>query len=280
LQAQGNFQEAVAEHRTAIGLKPDNPNAHFNFSAALQLSGKMAEAIAESREAIRLNPHYPEAHSNLGIALHAQGEYAAEVVELRKAHDLAKANPGLLQRIDADLRVAESQAARAARLPAVLRGEDQPRNAAERLDFGLLCYNLKRYPASTRLIAEAFLADPKLAEDMKVQNRYNGACAAALAGCGEGKDEPLLDEPAKARWRKQAIDWLKADLAFWTKQVDTGPPQARSAVVPTLQHWKADTDLAGIREGSALTKLPEDEQKACRALWGEVEVVLKKAQAP
>ena len=100
---------------------------------------------------------------------------------------------------------------------------------------------------------------------MQVQNRYNAACTAALAGCGQGKDEPPPDEGARARWRKQAIEWLKADLAFWTKQVEAGPQQARAAGMQTLQHWKADTDLAGIREGFALAKPPEDRQKACCA---------------
>ena len=151
-------------------------------------------------------------------------------MELRKARELAKTNPGLVQKIDEKLRVAESKAALAARLPAVLRGEDRPKSAAERFDFGLLCYGLKRFSASARLCAEAFQADPKLAEDMKLQNRYNAACAAALAGCGQGKDEPPMDDAAMARWRKQAIDWLKADLAFWSRQVEDGPKQARAFV--------------------------------------------------
>ena len=47
----------------------------------------------------------------------------------------------------------------------------------------------------------------------------------------------------------------------------------------TLQHWKSDRDLAGIREGTTLAKLPEDERKACRALWAEVDALLKKANA-
>jgi hypothetical protein len=45
-----------------------------------------------------------------------------------------------------------------------------------------------------------------------------------------------------------------------------------------LQHWKADTDLAGIRDESELNKLPEGEQTACRALWSEVEALLAKAR--
>jgi len=113
---------------------------------------------------------------------------------------------------------------------------------------------------------------------MQTPNRYNPACAAALAGSGQGKDDPPLDEPTKARWRRQAIGWLKADLAAWSKVLEKGPPAARQSVSQTLQHWKADADLAGLRDAAALAKLPESEQKACRALWADVDALLKKAQ--
>jgi hypothetical protein len=99
-----------------------------------------------------------------------------------------------------------------------------------------------------------------------------------MAGCGQGKDDPPLDEPAKARWRKQAIDWLEADLAAWTKIRESGPPQARESISRTLQHWKTDPDLAGLREPAALAKLPEAEQRAGRALWAEVDALLAKAR--
>ncbi len=125
---------------------------------------------------------------------------------------------------------------------------------------------------------DAFQAEPKLAGDMQAGNRYNAACAAALAGSGQGKDDPPLDEPAKARWRKQAIDWLKADLAAWSKVLEKSPPVARQSISETLKHWEVDSDLAGLREAAALAKLPDDEQKACRALSAEVEALLKKAQ--
>ncbi len=242
--------------------------AHSNLGGALREHGKLDDAITEYRKAIRLRPDFAEGHINLGLALRDQGTFAEAVVELHKARDLEKANPGLVKKIDGDLSIAEGQAALAALLPGVLQGRDQPKNAADRLGFGLLCHTLKRYSASARLIAEAFQADRRLAEDMKVQNRYNGACSAALAGCGEGKDQPPLDEAARTRWRTQAIVWLNSDLAFWTKQVEAGPQQARAAVSQILQHWKADADLVGIRERSYLAKLPEDERKACRAASG------------
>jgi hypothetical protein len=56
------------------------------------------------------------------------------------------------------------------------------------------------------------------------------------------------------------------------------PPQARQSAAQTLLHWKADPDLAGIRNEAALAKRPEAEQKACRALWAEVGALLKKSQ--
>jgi hypothetical protein len=111
---------------------------------------------------------------------------------------------------------------------------------------------------------------------MRAGHRYNAACAAALAGAGKGDDKPPTDEPEKARWRKQAVDWLKADLASLTKQAVAGPPQDRVLVYQTLAHWKADPDLTGIRDEAAIKALPEDEQKACRVLWAEVDQVLEK----
>ena len=141
-----------------------------------------------------------------------------------------------------------------------------------------MCYDKKLHGASARFWAEAFQAEPNLAHDTKVQNRYNAACAAALAGTGQGKDDPPLDDGKKAQWRKQAIDWLKADLAAWSKVLEGCSPQARRSIAQTLQHWKADTDLAGLRDAAALAKLPDDEQKACRALWAELDALLAKAQ--
>jgi hypothetical protein len=101
------------------------------------------------------------------------------------------------------------------RLPAVIGGEDKPKHAAEGIEFASFAYQIKRFGPSARLYDESLRADPNLAEDMKAENRYNAACAAALAGAGKGDDKPPLDEKEKTRWRTQALDWLRADLVFW-----------------------------------------------------------------
>ena len=93
-----------------------------------------------------------------------------------------------------------------------------------------------------------------------------------------GKDDPAPDEAAKTKLREQARVWLQAELIVWAKIVESGTPQAKSVVVPTLDHWKVDADLAGIRDEAALEKLPESEREGFRALWSEVEALRQKAE--
>jgi len=279
LRDQGDLREAIAEFRVAIRLKPDYPTAHYNFGIALVMQGKLEEAIAEYRTALRLKPDHAEAHCNLGHVLRAQGRFVEALAELKRGHELGSKNPNWHDPSAEWVRETERLVELDRKLPAILVGNARPSDALETLGFAQVCYAKKLHGPSARFWAEAFQAQPMLAEDMQVGNRYNAACAAALAGSGQGKDDPPLDDGTKARWRKQSVDWLKADLTAWSKVLDSGPPQARQRIPKTLQHWKADTDLAGLRGAAALAKLPGNEQKACRALWTEVDLLLAKAQA-
>jgi serine/threonine-protein kinase len=276
--AQGKLEEAISEYRTAIRLKPDDARAHCNLGVARKHQGQLDVATAEFRAAIRLQPDLWEAHGELGLVLRAQENYAEAIAELRKARDLVKTIPRIAQWIRNDLAATEQQATVAARLPAVLTGKVRPAHADEILGFAQLCYEKKLHGASARFWTEAFQTQPKLADDMKLQYRYNAACAAALAGCGQGKDQPPLDESAKARWRKQAIDWLRADLTAWSKLLESGPTQARQLVAKTLPHWKTDPDLAGLRDPALLAKLPMSEQAPWRELWSAVDRLLEQTQ--
>ena len=276
---KGQLDEAIKEYREAIRLKPDQAEFHSNLGELLARQGKLAEAIANVREAIRLKPDFPEAHANLGIYLRDQGDYTEAIIVLRKARELAKANSKYAQKIERDLTETEQQASLETRLPTVLAGKLKPIDVTEMLGFARLCHKKGLFVASAQLWAEAFRSRPKLADDMDAKHRYNAACSAALAGCGQGQDNPLLDDTVKVRWCKQAIDWLKADLAAWSEILQSGPPQARQAVAVTLHRWKADPDLSGMRDQTALAKLPDGVQKTCRALWAEVDVMLAKAHA-
>jgi len=89
-----------------------------------------------------------------------------------------------------------------------------------------------------------------------------------------GRRVPPPSEAETARWRKQALEWLEADLARRAEQAWATTPRARAELRGILLYWKDDLDLAGIRDQAAIRALPEDEQKACRALWAKVDQVL------
>jgi serine/threonine-protein kinase len=277
LAESGQLEQAISSFREALQLRPRYAKAHYNLGHVLSQQGKRDQAITEYREALRLEPDDPAAHLNLGHLLRQQGSYAEALAELRRGHELGSKNPRWPHPSAKWVEQAERLVGLDGKLPAILSGKLKPADATEALGLALLCLDKKLHATSARLWTEALQAGRRLADDMKAGNRYNAACDAALAGSGQGKDDPPLDGAAKARWRKQASDWLKADLAAWSKLLQTGPPQARESIAKTLTHWKADPDLTGVREPTAVAKLPPDEQQTCRALWAEVDALLTKA---
>jgi tetratricopeptide (TPR) repeat protein len=163
------------------------------------------------------------------------------------------------------------------RLSAMLQGAT-PRDNTERLALARRAYDTKHYAGAARLWAEALENDPRLAADRKTQHPYNAACAAALASAGQGRHEPAPNADAKAKLRTRALEWLRNERAAWDRFLAPGPPSVRTTVVQTLQHWKADTDLTSLRDPAALALLPSDEQTAWKALWADVDALLRRAR--
>jgi serine/threonine-protein kinase len=162
-------------------------------------------------------------------------------------------------------------------LPAFLEGAYHPVDQCERLAFlgaaefhGLTC-------ASARLFAEAFAAEPSLADDPGRSRRYYAACMAASAGCGRGKDALSLNDEKRAGLRDQARQWLRADLAAWRKNLDSGPA-AKAWAEYALNRWRTDPDLAGLREPEFLDSLSVAEIRACREMWKEIDAQIERAR--
>jgi tetratricopeptide (TPR) repeat protein len=277
LESQGRLDECIAEYRAALRLDPDYASTHFNLGNTLHRQGHLEDAIAEFRAAIRLQPDYAEAHCNLGLALGKLRDFATSLQELRKGHELGSRRPGWRYPSDQWVRQAERFAALAERLSRVIHGEGTPRDNAERLAFAQMAFDTGRFAGAARLWSEAMEADAALGNDRRAYHRYNAACAAALAAAGGGKDEPPPDDAGRARLRRQALGWLRAELEAWSKVIETGDPQARTPATAILKHWQSDSDLAGVRDAAALERLPEAERAEWRALWENVERLRTKA---
>jgi Tfp pilus assembly protein PilF len=275
----GRADEAITAYREAIRIRPDYVRARTNFGIALGGLGMLDDAIAEFREALRLDPDDAGLHIHLGLHLEQQGRFRESLDELRRGHRLGSNQPGWPFPSAECVRQAERLVALEPRLHAVLRGLDSPRDAGEAIELASAAYRARRYGPAARLFAEAFRAELVLEADINSGHRYNAARAAALAGTARG-EAPSNDEGEKSRWRMQAVAWLAGDVTGWTTVVDSFPPEWRASAAEVLARWKAEADLAGIRDEAALAMLPEDEQKACRALWIDVDRVLEKAQVP
>ena len=179
--------------REALPSRPDDPEAYDRMGNALLKQQMSAEAEAFFRQALRLRPEYPEARVQLGYALWKQGRNADAEAECREALRL------------------------------------RPGDARAYFTLGLILYWGHKTPvAAVQFYTQAFAAHPKLADDLRYCNRYNAACSAAVAGCGQGQDAATLDEAERARLRQQALKWLREDLTAWGQLLEKEKDDARA----------------------------------------------------
>jgi hypothetical protein len=185
-------------------------------------------------------------------------------------------------------------------LPRLLAGQEQTADGAERLALAWLSQQKQLYATAASGYAKAFAAEPRLAED---GHRYDAACAAVRAGCGEGQDATGLGVQERVRLRCQARDWLRADLRAWRRLLEKeqdkvpirflcnsssdkyhvgliigGDRRKDHRASAWLQVWLRDPDLTGVRGEQALARLPEDERRDWQQLWADVEETIAKGR--
>jgi serine/threonine-protein kinase len=279
LSHRGVYDEAIAAYRQAILLEPKHTNAHFNLAITLFHKGMLDEAVAAFRKTIEVEPGHALAHCYLGLRLREKGRFAEALKAVKRGHELGSKSPRWSAPSGRWIEACERDVELEKRLPAILRGEDKPADGAEGIELAWMCSRKGMHGASAHFSAQAFAAQPKLADDLRSGDRYNAACSAALAGCGRGEDAAELEDGERARLRQQALDWLRADLKLWTKLVDKAQSQDLAAALKRLRYWQHDPALAGLRDEKALAKLPEAEQQACRQLWADVAALLKRTAA-
>ena len=235
----------AAQYWTAVlALKPRALTARFNLGATLLPLGRNQEALECFLHLRALGVDNGLLHTNIGIALFNLGRAAEVLEELRHATTL---DPGNVRPWY--------------NLGAVLGRLNRPAEAVEAWRKGI-----------ARLTS---------GDDMQAQPRYNAACAAALAGCGHGEDAGKLDAAQPSRLRRQALDWLTADLSAWSRIAEK--PEARPLVRQVLTHWQKDPDLAGVRDAVELAKVPDVERADWDKLWSRVAALLARvsdAKAP
>jgi tetratricopeptide (TPR) repeat protein len=277
---KGQLDEAIQESRKAVDLDPKHVGSRYWLAVALRDRGQLDEAVQEYRAAIALDPKAAQFHGAVGEVLLQLGRFPEARKETRRCLDLLPPNDPLQQQATQQLQRCEQFLALDQKLTAIGEGKQQPANAAECLALARLCQQPYKqlYVASVRFYTEAVAEQPKLAADPRTGARYHAVWAAVFAAAGKGKDADKLADPERARLRKQALNWLRADLALWAKELNKGTPQARTDVQRALAHWQHDPNLAGVRGKEALARLPRGEGQAWAQFWADVGALLAKAR--
>jgi serine/threonine protein kinase/Tfp pilus assembly protein PilF len=304
------WDEAIVEYREAIKIDPRAAKSYNNLGNALAAKNQLDDAIAAFREAIKINSNYALVHQNLGTALFSKNHLKDAIAAFRKAieidpksgsahADLGKALmfAGRFAEAQRSMQVAlirlpEGHEERSGisrqlqqckglinletKLPDVLVGTTQPKDTRERLGFITVCRLQERFAAAARLYAEGFRADARLSDDLGAAHRYLATCCAVRAAAGHGIDAAKLDQEERDRLCRQARDWLRADMASWSKRLADGTANDGQAARTMLQRWQGSPDLASVRDGAALEKLSVKQRAEWLKLWADVAEVLKK----
>jgi serine/threonine-protein kinase len=281
--ARREYEQALAIRQKLAREHPETPDhasqlgGTLNNMALIDLAAKrfeeargtLRQAVDWQKKALAANPRHPTYRQFLS-------NHLGNLIDLARARGRADEAAAVQRELD-ELNDRDPRfAALDARLAAVLGG-DPAKDNAERLVLAQRAYATNRYRSAAKLWAEALDADPELGRDRRAQHRYNGACAAALAAAGHGRDSPPPGEAHKRELRQQARGWLQAELAAWKKVLESTKPKQRGFVVQALRHWQEDSDLAGVRDTDALSELPGAERTAWQSLWDEAAGLIEKA---
>jgi serine/threonine-protein kinase len=303
LLARGNRVEAEKEFRRALELDSRMAQAHNNLGRVLHMRGDVTGSEEAVRRALELDRNYVDAHNNLGNLLLDRGDPTGAEKSYRRALELDPKNalasynivPALvaLGRFDEArdfarlalslfpsgkpghedanrrLQYCERMLVLERRLSAVLRDDARPVDAAEHRALAEVAARKRRYAVAARLYDQLPGPDALAGPD-----RYNAACAAALAGCGQGTDDVTAFE--RTRWRGRALEWLRAEFKVQRRLLAADAPKPNKEQARRfLLHWKSDPDLAGVREPASIAALPADESKSWHEFWADVDAALE-----
>jgi serine/threonine-protein kinase len=264
---QGHLERAVPLLRAAAAELPNRPGPRLVLAMAEFQSGAESEARRTLAAAVRsYNWRSPQADHPTARVNH---------VLRREAESLILPN-----------------------LPAFTRGEHRPRDNDERFALLGVCQFEDRHAAAARLYADAFAGEPGLADALTAdcirrasqedsrQNqaevlngspRYLAARAAALAGCGQGRDAADVGDGERVRWRTQASEWLRAELAVHKESLRTAGAKERRVSQRALAMWRVEPDFSVLRAPASLPDLREGEREEWSALWQSAQFALDQA---
>jgi tetratricopeptide (TPR) repeat protein len=259
LQSLGRWEKALESFRTAVRLNPRSSPTQNNLGTVLYQLGHTEEALSAWEKAASLDPSDPHPHGNFGRTYLGMGRFEEALEHYLTVQKLRENRPEIRDVSDR-IQQCRDLIALEPRIPALLAGTAAPRDVRDAKLAGLFCYWRRNFAGAARLYGWAIEAEPESTVD---DPRY-AIFSAVLAGTGEGQDAATFDEAERARWRQQALIWIRTDLEW---RLTKGEYRHLGG---WLEGWLRAEELATVREPDKLSALPREELEAWTGFWAEV----------
>jgi tetratricopeptide (TPR) repeat protein len=194
----GDLKAAQREYQHALGLNPDNVQAHQRLGVLLyHIEGRVQEGMEHLTAAVRLAPRNPYIHFDLGMAWLARGQLAPAVTHLTEA--LQRMTNGVddeYNPADAQYKLGMMLSARHARSRLLNPEVDV------RYHLGLALFLQEAYATSASVLQPAVAREARHNADVH--------CLLALALAAAGQSTASLAHYTKARELKSDLGALPA----------------------------------------------------------------------
>jgi serine/threonine-protein kinase len=259
--------EAIGFFRAALALRPDASPVHHAMGVSLRSVGRLDEAIASFQQALDKDSSFAVAHNNLGTTLAERGRADEAIRHYEEAIRLDSAESGAAH---SNLGAALYKQGRVDEAILHLRESIRINPTASAFactHLGTALYDKGRLKEAIGYFEQALQLDPNLdaARYRLFSCRYAAARAALKNSAGQGSPEKVPDEQERARLRRQALSWLRANLELKAEMLNKS-----KLVWWSLVAWQTDSALAAVRDREALARLPAGEREQWQALWADV----------
>ena len=189
---------------------PNPPRFTITSAWPCEDRGRLDEAIDHLRQSVSIDPKSAYGQLNLGVALYRKGRVDEAFGHLQQAVNL-------------DPNYAHAHA----NLAVPLRARGRVAEAIDHLQQAVRLEGEKPTEIRRRLVLY----------------RYEAACANVQSAAGQGSEDARRGEPERAGKRRQALDWLRANLELTAKLRNDGEVLGWS-----LATWLSDPALASVRD--------------------------------
>jgi serine/threonine protein kinase/tetratricopeptide (TPR) repeat protein len=263
LSATRQFPACLKYLRAATDLYPHDPWLHFDLAytcRAIEASEPL-EALRHMAAACVLRTDSALFHLELGDCYSSLRAYDRAVTSYHKSIALYPNSGIAYERMGLALAKKKDEKGAVTAFKESLR--IRPDNPKTIRSYAMGLIELGRPAEAVRTIVDALGRFPSWADNPRLYLRYNAACAAL--NCADGKGSSPVSREERQAFRKQALDFLVADLAALAKLAASD----RESVHNAVRVWLADGDLESVRPPRT-TDLPSGERNGWEEFWSRV----------